>query len=372
MNNDNNDSGMHQKYREQIEEYNRTHPRTNSNTTDNHKQKSFSYTEQESTFFINRESNFHPVILPIIIFTVIAIALLFVVFSINNKLAQFAEVSMAFFILSIFFDVGLGLILDAIYKDKKQKECCIAPVNALVIKMELSSYTKRSSPATPVYKYTYNDVVYTSQEHGYRGFDLPSVGDEEVIYINPSNPTEFRSTRRGSFIFTVGMGAIFMSSIIIPLICILSGVLNSPTITIIRDLILTFSFVIIPIIIGIVLIILPAHISKSKRNGCNTKVKAVIVNYIQEEKRNEGIFVYTPIYEYSYNGVTYQAKSSDFSDEPRNIGHTCKIYINKDNPSEFFDSESLLVSLSKPVGIMFILLSIMMITPYIIDAIIAG
>ena len=371
MNYNNGNNGMHQKYREQIEEYNRTHPRTSLNETEIPKEKSFSYTEQDSAFFLNRESFLAPVLKPIIIVTIAIISLFFLVFLISNKLIQLVEYSMPFLLLIVFFDAGLGIFLSTLYKDKTLKERCTVPVNAIVIKLEKHAfdYEHRKS-ASPVYEYSYNGHIYTAQEAGYRIFDIPLLGQEEPIYINPSKPTDFRTKRNGGSLFMKIMGVLFMTSVTLPLVCILSSVFDF---YIINDLINSYAipvFLSIPFIIGIILLVLPPYINKLKRNGCNTKVEAVVSNIAQEKRGSIGIDVFAPVYEYLYDGTMFRANSRTFAVEPiYNIGDTVTIYINNDNPTEIYDNQVQLTSIAKFAGVMFILMSVLLYFPHIIDII---
>ena len=120
--------------------------------------------------------------------------------------------------LAVFILVGLGMTVFTFLNNRIKKIHCTEIVTAVCIKLN-RKYSFDSSDDiggrptyAPVFKYYFNGAEYTVTQSYYTNIDVPKLGSEVQLYINPDNPEEFY---RPSFWvnFTIyGMGIIFTIS----------------------------------------------------------------------------------------------------------------------------------------------------------------
>lgn len=110
------------------------------------------------------------------------------------------------------------------------------------------------------------------------------------------------------------------------------------------------------VIAGLCLIIIPLYSKNKRLKTCSVTVPATIVEY--NTTYDEGTELYSPIYEYYFNGQKYKSSKNIFS----NVGNKRKgsiinIKIDPNNPSVFEDNH---MSIIIPIilGIFFLIMSL--------------
>lgn len=82
---------------------------------------------------------------------------------------------------------------------------------------------------------------------------------------------------------------------------------------------------------------------KKKRKSCSVEVEATIVEALRYRKRGvDGPeHFYYAVYEYQYNGVTYNNESKMGTNGRPKIGKLRTIYLNPNNPEEYVEKRFL-------------------------------
>lgn len=141
-----------------------------------------------------------------------------------NLLVNFQKLLPVLF-ASLFVIIGVGLIVFTLLRSKSKSERCSVKVTA-VVKDMLKNYSHRDGHSSitycPVYEFYYSGEYLEGCTNEYRNFDLPQVGQEVEIYVNPDEPKEIFIPSKKSLGFSVVIGAIFAIMGIISIVLYLS------------------------------------------------------------------------------------------------------------------------------------------------------
>lgn len=95
------------------------------------------------------------------------------------------------------------------------------------------------------------------------------------------------------------------------------------------------------LILGILLLILAFILDRWDKNAqkrCSVRITAVVCGYMESTTTNDNdttSTVYTPVYEFNYNGQIYKTYRNVYSQSQRYpYGHRVDIFINPDNPDD--------------------------------------
>lgn len=102
-----------------------------------------------------------------------------------------------YLLLIFFFGLTLIGLYDHTIGEKRRKKRCTVPVRAEIIE-HLRGTSYRSEGVYPLFRYTYNDVVYEERDgiHAPRHI-IPPVGHQLTLYINENNPKDFYADWNG-------------------------------------------------------------------------------------------------------------------------------------------------------------------------------
>jgi|GEM_PF-3631847 len=145
------------------------------------------------------------VLVGVIIIAVSLMVLLNVKF-VLNALMQ----AVPYLFLSVFFFIGLGLILvPYINKRRKIKRCTDKSI-ARVIDLKRRRGSKGGSLYCPVYEYLYNGEMMRTNYSVYRNYAVPKLGEEFEILINPQDPTDTYIYSGDQMVGNIILGIIFI------------------------------------------------------------------------------------------------------------------------------------------------------------------
>lgn len=213
----------------ELEEYenSRTSTRTNTiqneNPIDSSQQSKYSNYTKSLTQNVRKKPNFPKVWL--MLFLLVALGIMIycgiMAFGFENGVINFRKLLSALF-PAIFVIIGLALIFDTILKNKSKKEKCTARVVAVVTEL-LKKCNDNSTIYCPVYNFYYCGEHIDVCTNEYRNFDVPQVGQEVEILVNPDNPQEIFIPSKKAFAFIIVVGAAFVFMGIISMVALLGN-----------------------------------------------------------------------------------------------------------------------------------------------------
>ncbi len=138
---------------------------------------------------------------------------------------------------------------------------------------------------------------------------------------------------------------------------------------------------VIMVIIGIILFMVSGFITSqdaSLKERCTYEVQATVVGFERSDSGNSK--APTPVFEYSYNDKNYTSKTGTYSDSFKNIfqvGQSYKIYIDPNDPMEFYSEEiaktsGTFIKISRWGGIGLVILGIISFAISLVKVIVIG
>lgn len=144
--------------------------------------------------------------------------------AVGDKLSELAPYGL----VSVFYIVGLSMLIMPPIINKKKKERCTVPVQAVVID-HIRNHGGRHRTYAPLFEYEYRGVKYRERDNisiGNRS-DLPMIGKKLPMYINEEEPTDFYvewEGKRSSMI--VGAICIMLIPTVLVIVLVLQNVIN--------------------------------------------------------------------------------------------------------------------------------------------------
>ena len=127
----------------------------------------------------------------------------------------------ALLIFGVFFLIGLGFLISptANYLHKKQKYTPVMAVcKGLDMRYSRSKKGGRRKVYAPLWEYYWEGEFISIQSNVYSNIDVPHVGEEYELYINPDDPKKFYRPSLKTLIFFIVFGSIWTIFSMIPLI----------------------------------------------------------------------------------------------------------------------------------------------------------
>lgn len=125
-----------------------------------------------------------------------------------------------FFVLGLFWIIGLGLIVSPIYSRKVKEKRCTLPVRGII-----AGVNRRWSRGSrghrgryvyaPIYEYIYNGVLYRKESNVYTNYESFDIGSEVTVFLNPSDPDDYYVKRSQTVTVIIGIMFLIMSTAII-------------------------------------------------------------------------------------------------------------------------------------------------------------
>jgi hypothetical protein len=122
----------------------------------------------------------------------------------------------------IFFIAGSIVFWNSILKCISKKKICTQPVTALCYDLHVSvsrdSDGHTSKTFSPVWRYYYNGNYYEHHERSSSNIDVPRVGQEYTLMIDPNDPLTIYRKSITQMLFMLVFGLVFMT---VPLIMVI-------------------------------------------------------------------------------------------------------------------------------------------------------
>lgn len=121
-------------------------------------------------------------------------------------------------VLGVFMLIGLGfLIIPAAIYIHKKKTCVpvMAVCKDLDVRYSRSKNGGRKKIYAPTWEYYFDGEFHTVRSNAYSNIDVPEIGGEYELYIDPNDPKKFYRPSMKTLIFFIVFGAVWtiMSSI---------------------------------------------------------------------------------------------------------------------------------------------------------------
>lgn len=131
----------------------------------------------------------------------------------NTGETFFTDRNILAMISAAFFIAGILMLVMPFVKRHFLLKVCTLPIMATCIDLDLrlsSNRRSRSHVYAPKWKYTVNGKEYEHQENSYTNMNVPKIGSEYEILVNPYDPDQIYRNDPSSMKFMVIFGIIFM------------------------------------------------------------------------------------------------------------------------------------------------------------------
>ena len=156
----------------------------------------------------------YPVLIfPVIGFLVLAVSVAEVLYKKNAGGTIFTTDNITVMVTGLFFTIGLLMIVLPLIKQQYLQRVCTEPVMARCVYLDSRRETTNGRTKilyAPKWEYSVDGEVYQHQENTYTNLNVPAIGEEREILMNPDAPEQVYS-KNGSFKITVAMGVFMMA-----------------------------------------------------------------------------------------------------------------------------------------------------------------